>query len=424
MRFVFSILLLWIIFNNISANNKSLKEKIEKMASSIRKLSIQKELLRYLQSTDQISDTEYPEGNSTDTGPETEDAETPNFFVLANRTASSVPADTTDKTNGIQILSLFNIAVADKSIEFGLSAFFYNRPISSMVIFRLRVTYNYKTGQYDRIPEEAESVKTVCTIKNRDLINYFTEGDVVEYVCKAESAYNAENSHIEVNRDVKFKAKNDTSGEYEEVNFADITFDGNSSAQADNIEEVPYVSKAFYLKDGEITYKGENNLKIRGFINNNNQKLDISEIPMSLSNVDEKGNENKKTYMCRITYPNPSNYSDVELDCDIDQPLTTNEFYLNFNDGYDSGKHYSLTIQMKQGFNDTLSVFTIYVTGDTYRYRKNSSGLTPASIAGIVIACVVVLIAASIVAILLKRPKKEKEEEENTTIAGLKSAES
>ena len=165
MRFVFSILLLCIIFNNISANNKSLKEKIEKMASSIRKLSIQKELLRYLQSTDEISDTEYPEGNSTDTGPETEDAETPNFFVLANRTVSSEPADTTDKTNGIQILSLFNIAVADKSIEFGLSAFFYNRPISSMVIFRLRVTYNYKTGQYDRIPEEAESVKTVCTIK-------------------------------------------------------------------------------------------------------------------------------------------------------------------------------------------------------------------------------------------------------------------
>ena len=96
--------------------------------------------------------------------------------------------------------------------------------------------------------------------------------------------------------------------------------------------------------------------------------------------------------------------------------MTTNEYYLNFNDGYDSGKHYSLTIQMKQGFDDTLSTFTIFVTGDTYKYRKKSSGLTPASIAGIVISCVVVLIAASIVAILLKRPKKEKEEEENTTI--------
>ena len=143
-----------------------------------------------------------------------------------------------------------------------------------------------------------------------------------------------------------------------------------------------------------------------------------------LSNIDQYGNENKQTYMCNITYPTPGNYSDVELVCGIDQPLTTNEYYLNFNDGFDSDKNYTLTIQMRQGFNESLPVFVVYVDSLTYRYRKHSSGLTPASIAGIVIACVVVLIASSIVAILIKRPKKEKEEEENTTIAGLKSAES
>ena len=423
MRFVFSLFLICLIFVNISANNNSLKEKIDQMATSIREIKIGKELLRILQSTDEISDTDFSPGNTTD-GPETGDAEDPNFFVPNHKPCSTVPADTKNKRNGVQILRLFNIGVKKNHITFGLSAFYFNRPISSMVIFRLRVRYNYKTGEYEPIPEEAESIKTVCNIKNPDLINSFTEGMQVEYECNANSTYDAENAHIQVNRDVKFKAKNDTSGLFEEVNFADITFDGNSSAQSDNLEEVPNVSKAFYLKDGVISHRGENSLKIRGYVDNGGKKIDMDEIPMSFSNIDEHGNENKQTYMCRITYPTPGNYSDVELDCDIDQPLTTNEFYLNFNDGYDTDKNYTLTIQMRQGFNESLPIFLIPVDNLTYRYRKHSSGLTPASIAGIVIACVVVLIASSIVAILIKRPKKEKEEEENNTIAGLKSAES
>ena len=423
MRFVFSLFLICLIFVNISANNNSLKKKINKMATSIREIKIGKELLRILQSTDEISDTDFSPGNTTD-GPETGDAEDPNFFVHANKTVSETPANTTDKTNGIHILRLFSIKINKNHITFGLSAFFYKRPISSQIIFRLRVRYNYKTGDYEEIPEEAESIKTVCNIKNPDLINTFTDDEVVEYECNANSTFDAENSHIQVNRDVKFKAKNDTSGLFEEVNFADITFEGNSSAQSDNLEEVPNVNKAFYLKDGVVSYHGENLLKIRGFINNRNKKIDLDSIPMSLSNIDQYGNENKQTYMCNITYPTPGNYSDVELVCGIDQPLTTNEYYLNFNDGFDSDKNYTLTIQMRQGFNESLPVFVVYVDSLTYRYRKHSSGLTPASIAGIVIACVVVLIASSIVAILIKRPKKEKEEEENTTIAGLKSAES
>lgn len=423
MRFVFSLFILWIIIVNISANNNSLKEKIDKMATSIREVKIGKELIRILQSTDEISDTDFSPGNSTD-GPENGDANEPNFFVPADKPISTEPANTTDKDNGIQILRLFSIGVKTNHITFGLSAFFYNRPISSQVIFRLRVRYNYKTGEYEPIPEDAESVKTVCNIRNPDLINNFTVGMQVDYDCNANTTFDAENSHIQVNRDVKFKAKNDTSGEFEEVNFADITFNGNSSAQSDNLEEVPNVNKAFYLEDGVITEISENKLKIRGFVDNGNKKIDLDEIPMSFSNVDEHGHENKQTHMCKITYPTPGNYSDVELDCDIDQPLTTSEFYLNFNDGFDSDKNYTLTIQMRQGFNETVPTFIVPIENLSYRYRKHSSGLTPASIAGIVIACVVVLIASSIVAILIKRPKKEKEEEENTTIAGLKSTES
>lgn len=423
MRYIFSLFILWIIIVNISANNNSLKEKIDKMATSIREVKIGKELLRILQSTDEISDTDFSPGNTTD-GPEDGDAEEPNYFVPANKTVSSEPAETKDKDNGIQILRLFGINVNKNLITFGLSAFFYNRPISSQVIFRLRVRYNYKTGEYEDIPEDAESIKTVCNIKNPDLINNFTVGMKVEYECNANSTFDAENSHIQINRDVKFKAKNDSSGEFEEVNFANITFNGNSSEQSDNLEEVPNVNKAFYLEDSVITEISENKLKIRGYVDNGNEKIDLDEIPMSFSNVDENGNENKQTHMCKITYPTPGNYSDVELDCDIDQRLTTSEFYLNFNDGFDSDKNYTLTIQMRQGFNETVPTFIVPIGILSYRYRNNSSGLTPASIAGIVIACVVVLIASSIVAILIKRPKDKKEEEENTTIAGLKSIES
>ena len=154
MRYIFSLFILWIIIVNISANNNSLKEKIDKMATSIREVKIGKELLRILQSTDEISDTDFSPGNTTD-GPEDGDAEEPNYFVPANKTVSSEPAETKDKDNGIQILRLFGINVNKNHTTFGLSAFFYNRPISSMVIFRLRVRYNYKTGEYEDIPEDA-----------------------------------------------------------------------------------------------------------------------------------------------------------------------------------------------------------------------------------------------------------------------------
>ena len=408
MRLILSILFLCVAFENVSSKqlDKFYLNKFLRVGLTLRNLKMHKdeiELQRKLQEAENtaiISDE--PEITNHPIGNETENEE---------------PVTTANKTAYVQIIRFYYIQVVYTRITFGAHFYYYKRCISSTVIFSLYVYYNDRLrALQDGGTRQPESVPATCHLKNTSLINAYTEGEKADYFCEATSSDDATLSNISVYREENITIKNDTSGEYETVDFRDINFNGLAAIQADDLRSATNsIGEEFVLKDGEITDYGNNYLKIKGTLEPS-KKMVISSIPITVIGSDGK----PKTYTCQI---NQITDSEVELNCNIDRELNISAYLLEGSNGLETTTNTTLEIHMKNFENNNTIIYMNGIDDNTIRYRTHSSGLSGASIAGIVIACVVVLVAASVAAILLKRPKHNKEEDNNTTVVGLKTVE-
>ena len=416
MKYAFSLLVIFILFENISSLTDYQRYKLGRFALTLRKLKQHKEEeKRKLQ--EDLEDTSKIELSTKNLieGGEVNYANDPNKEVPPDTPCSETKPPIRYKKVTIQITYIFSFTIVETiRIYFGGIFFIYQRVITTTIIIRLRITYYIPYRALQDSEENADTVKAVCSLVDESLKGKeFDSGMNVLYNCNAETVNgkDATKAKIRLNTDIDLLYKNDTTGKYEAISFDNINFNGNSSNQVDNIQEQTRKTQINFL-DGEVIYKIGKYLEIQGTMEPLNSVKLNDKFNISMLISDENGEKTLQPYECKVTQLSPS-----VLDCDISSPKFNSSVYdLHLSSGISvSNSDSFLILNMKNWENNTDPI--IYTGVNSIRYRTNSGGLSGGAIAGIVIACVIVLAAASIAALLLKRRKTNRED--NTTIVGL-----
>ena len=313
------------------------------------------------------------------------------------------------------------------TIEFRVYIYIFGIPIPKVIVYRLRITRKSKLRSLDDSGDE--SLKSECTLSDSDLSlagQNFTEGKAPNYDCTADSKNDiGDDAQVAINTDVDF-AYSKPDGSFEFLGFDEISFNGNSSEEATNLqqstEEVPDFAT---LKDGNILDDGDTHtLRING-TQMPGGKFGLGEnVTMSFENLYKEVEDNVEPYECTINSTTP-----FILNCDTSKhSIRTSPQSLHLSSGVmnisvTQSRRAEVTVKQKllmiemENSTDANTV-DYYTTGSNAKYRKKSSGLSGGAIAGIVIASVVVLVAASIAAIMLRKPSPPID---NSTVVGLKS---
>ena len=404
MKYILSLVLFCLIFQNIMAINLSRKMELAKFALTLRAMVLAKEKkLRQLQGTDKgdeheetdtTVETTPPVTNYTETRndqPETGEATAKNAAVDANKPIEQTKI-TGNKKARVQFSKFHGFhKPATKGpgpVNFGVFIYFFGRPIAKFVILRMRITYA-AGGLRSLQNAKAESARTDCEIVDKDLAGKVLsedEGKNINYDCTANATMgDASTASYALNPDIPLTLVN-ANGTIEPVDFKDINI-------------------AFY--EGyilKIAGKCDESRRLRNLLSSGEN------VEMNITNNDDK----LKTYTC--TFEGSTTGGDAELACNTQSdPLRTTVGKMHLSSGKAGGDLLSIEMDNLDG----NSTHEIYPTGGSNRYySKSSSGLSGGAIAGIVIACVVVLAAASIAAIMLRKPTPPID---NTTVVNLKS---
>ena len=413
MRYIFSFLLLFVIFESV-ISAKSLKTRMAVAAKALKMVSDRK---RKLEATD-VGTTDIEEGTASGNYTETGSDEKENGDAAANATqvndnkpVSTQGTESDKKTAAVQIVKFHAFNTVRRQINFGVFFYFRLRAIARQVIFRLRISYS------SRLRNLAEdSVPSYCKIKNESLVGTIPPEDNpanVDYDCNATALQDGTIANVTLNTDIDMQVSKVQDGKevYESLNFTEVNFNGNSSQESQNLQQnTKVVSDTVSLKNTEASVE-RTTLKLTGEFDPSNTLSTGTTVPLTI--LTEKNGENTNIeYECTVIQTSPG-----ELDCDTSSnPLKTTVQNLHLSAGTTSDNTL-VTVYMKDSTNTTQ----ITTTGSNrYSYNKSSSGLSGGAIAGIVIACVAVLLAASIAAIMLRKPAPPID---NTTVVGLKTVE-
>ena len=413
MRYIFSFLLLFVIFESV-ISAKSLKARMAVAAKALKMVSDRK---RKLEATD-VGTTDIEEGTASGNYTETGSDEKENGDAAANATqvndnkpVSTQGTESDKKTAKVQIMKFHAFNTVRRQINFSVFFYFRLRAIARMVIFRLRISYS------SRLRNLAEdSVPSYCKIKNESLVGTIPPEDNpanVDYDCNATALQDGTIANVTLNTDIDMQVSKVQDGKevYDSLDFKEVNFNGNSSQESQNLQQnTKVISNTVSLKNTEASVE-RTTLKLTGEFDPSNKLSTGTTIPLTI--LTEKNGENTNIeYECTVKQTSPG-----ELDCDTSSnPLKTTVQNLHLSAGTTSDNTL-VTVYMKDSTNTTQITTT---GGNRYSYNKSSSGLSGGAIAGIVIACVAVLLAASIAAIMLRKPAPPID---NTTVVGLKTVE-
>ena len=448
MRYLISFLLLFAILENVISDD-SIKKRMLRVALKLKEIQKRREMQRKLQdgieaieeNTAQpvppVVEPTIPDVPYNDTGndnPESSDPFGANTELPPNKPFNP-PQKGNNKNANIQPVKFHSYSAKKTTdangntittIEFRVYIYIFGIPIPKVIVYRLRITRKSRLRSLDDSGDE--SLKSECTLSDSDSSlagQNATEGKAPNYDCTADSKNDiGDDAQVAINTDVDF-AYSKPDGSFEFLGFDEISFNGNSSEEATNLqqstEEVPQFST---LINGEIIPDGDTHtLRIQGSQRGNYFALGDN-ITMSFENLYKSGEDNVEPYECTINSSTP-----FILNCDTSRhSIRTSPNSLHLTSGVmnisvtklralEDVQQKLLMIEMED-YNDTNTV-DYYTTGSNAKYRKKSSGLSGGAIAGIVIACVVVLVAASIAAIMLRKPSPPID---NSTVVGLKSA--
>ena len=434
MKYILSLVLFCLIFQNIMAINLSRKMELAKFALTLRAMVLAKEKkLRQLQGTDKGDEPEETDTTVETTPPATSYNPTPNDQPETGEATAEngvVPADkpikqtkiTDNKTARVQFSKFHGFIKPTKKgpgeVNFKTFVYFFGRPIAYYIILRLRILYS-NGGLRSLQNAQAESARTDCEIVDKSLAGKVLsedEGKNINYNCKVNATMgDASTASFALNPDIPLTIVN-ANGTIESVDFKDINFNGDTGEAATNLEEgsAPEITgKVYTIKEAIAFYEGYI-LKIAGKCDESRRLRNLlssgENVEMNIANNDDK----IKTYTC--TFEGSTTGGDAELSCNTQSdPLRTTVGKMHLS----SGKAGDDLLSIEMDNLDGNSTHEIYPTGGSNRYySKSSSGLSGGAIAGIVIACVVALAAASIAAIMLRKPTPPID---NTTVVNLKS---
>ena len=430
MKYIFSLVLFCLIFQNSLGEKLSRKMKLAKFALTLRSIAKEKEKLRKLQ-TDKTEDSDTavattpPAGNYTETKEdekESGDATAENAVVNVTKPVSVTPKKTENKKARVQVTKFHGFkrprTQGPGLVNFGVYIYFFGRPIVQLIVLRLRITYARGLRLRDLQAATAESVRTDCSITDTTLAGKILseeEGKNVNYNCSANAtAGDASTANFTLNTDVPLTMVN-ANGTTESLSFDEVNFNGDSNDAANNLQDSTQELTGVAILKNSIASFDKYVLTITGTFADSrrlrNLISDNQDVTMNIKNKEDK----TKTYNCKINGIIVNTKSSLTCDTSSD-PLKTTVGKMHLSSGNSTDNTLVSIEMLNPDENSTTPVE--YNGGRNVFYSKSSSGLSGGAIAGIVIACVVVLAAASIAAIMLRKPSPPID---NTTVVNLKS---
>lgn len=333
----------------------------------------------------------------------------PPTIIDANIPINTETKNLDKKTAPFQINRFANYERKNQQINYITFLNFYNHKIEKSIIFRLRVTYlkNLRNLEEEKI---AESVPSVCDIKNENLVGQDNPGNNVEYECEVPTLTDIQKlENVTLNIDNSLIVP----GESNPFSFKDVNFNGNSSEDLNNLIDIKIVKNNGTLEDAQIQFPITNNyFIIYGTLNPSNL-LSIGEIIPITILAQTKGEKSPTTYQCNVIQVSPNCFLQCETE---NQPLNSTIQDLHLSNGVsDSNK--LLTIKMKDWENNNLAIETPSNNKIPIIYEsRESKDLSKGAIIAIIISCVAFLCGATFIAFMLKKKENSFSLQNNSKI--------
>ena len=403
MKYIFSILLFLIIFESV-VTDKFRTKRMALAMKTMKNIYEAKLKRRKLEDTDEsMSDTETGTIEPNNTQSDDPSVEPKNMTVNETVATETVQNNT---NASVQIKKFHNFPKrppTQKTFTFGVFFYFLGKKIARTVVIRLKIVYIYRGLRNLQEGDTAESVPANCTIKEKyeEFAGKDGNGTNVDYDCEGVTQFSGEitNATLDTNYSLKL--------DDEILPFTEVNFDSDAASEAENIVSAPNYSLTGSLSHSKVEFKGSN------FFINGDSTFDPEitddtigkELPMEFIHYTSKENYIKKNITCNIL-------NKTAINC----KGSVRSYLLNITQAkcYDPEVYLSINIDPEDETGEFVG------SSQTKTYRKNSSGLSGGSIAGIVIACVVVILAASIAAIMLRKPTPPID---NTTVVDLNPVE-
>ena len=301
----------------------------------------------------------------------------------------------------LQIVKFYNYTYEENvsSIKFISDFYFYGKKIAKDIIFRLNVFYNNINL---RRLDLAESIQSKCSIRDEDInMTYLIGmGKIYDYTCQATPNRNLEIKNVSINTDIPmiFVGIDNT----ESIDFRYINFNGNSSKESQNLNEIRNITNKVELKKAQIFIVNRNYFQIGGVLNNNETIKDNETFEMVFTN-----NTKDEKKLCKYNCTASIKLDGVTtvLTCDTEKyPINTTLKDIHLSTGISMKNNNNLiTLKMKNWNNSDTKIDSITSGKSTRKYHPDSGGLSAGAIVGIIISIVVVLAAVVIIILVVIR---------------------
>ena len=242
--------------------------------------------------------------------------------------------DNIDNKNAqVQIIRFYNYTVASNSITFKTYFYFLYKEIPKTINFKVLITL---------VDSSEETVDTKCDLINEGWYNKKGEGLITSYKCSASITNGNEikNVNITKNSPMKLIYKDGTNN----TDFKDINFNGNSSKESENLQNIANVFELVELEKAQFVTYNESYFIISGTLDQPGVLKQNEIFNMSFIN-NINGSKECKDYTCYV-YINPKNNRQIDLACDTnDNSINTTTKDLHLSSGV-SSKNNALVIKM------------------------------------------------------------------------------
>ena len=151
-----------------------------------------------------------------------------------------------NKTAQVQIIKFYNYAITGKEIEktitFNTYFYFLKKHIPKTINFKVLITF---------VNSSEETIDTKCDLSNKKWDNLYGDGYITSYICSATitNVYEIKNVNISTSKPMKL-IYNET--HQDDMNFKDINFNGNSSKESENLQNIAKVCELIELEDAKF----------------------------------------------------------------------------------------------------------------------------------------------------------------------------
>lgn len=252
-------------------------------------------------------------------------------FIVDEKAPFSKIAKKYDNKKAPFQINFFSNFIRDnqkRSINFKSFFYFLNRKIANIIFFRLRVTYSRNLRNLQQ-EANAESIPCECTIIDEDLVDKEGKGDITSFDCSANTLTNSNLDNVAINTDIPMIIING-SGESQTIEFNNINFNGYSSSQSENLQNILNVSKSGTLEDTEVKLPPRlNYFRLTGTLNPADLLEKDEEFPVTFLEY-SYGEKTHREYKCKVTQTEPK----CSMECDTrNQTITSTIQDLHLSSG-------------------------------------------------------------------------------------------